>query len=155
MNNGCKIRVAFIIAAVAAVSIFLTARNRRRGRNRNDKSPSTSCYLHSEPKPQGAFKRVLADNSYTPFKHLKKTSDSSSNGYIFSLVFLCLISEKVKRKRLNRVKKFYVFDWSWLPVAVIVGEYVIVVVVVIEFSLLPILRRHFFLWFLPLFRELK
>ncbi|KAH6785648.1 hypothetical protein C2S51_038103 [Perilla frutescens var. frutescens] len=30
-----------------------------------------SCYLNSESKPQHKFKRVLADNSYSQFKHLK------------------------------------------------------------------------------------
>ncbi|XP_020973967.1 protein RRP6-like 3 isoform X1 [Arachis ipaensis] len=79
MNNGNKMRAAFIIATVTAISIFLTAMNRRRIRNRNKKSPSSSCYLHSEPKPQSSFKRVLADNSYTPFKHLKNLNDSSNN----------------------------------------------------------------------------
>ncbi|MED6147617.1 hypothetical protein PIB30_045531 [Stylosanthes scabra] len=83
MNNGNKMRMAFVIATVTAISIFLTAMNRRRirnrNRNRNNKSPSSSCYLHSEPKPQSAFKRVLADNSYTPFKHFKNPNDSSNN----------------------------------------------------------------------------
>lgn len=29
-----------------------------------------SCYLYAESKPQHSFKRVLADNSYSQFKHL-------------------------------------------------------------------------------------
>ncbi|PIN22164.1 Ribonuclease D [Handroanthus impetiginosus] len=39
-----------------------------------------SCYLNTETKPQYAFKRVLADSSYSQFKHLKlDTADSHSN----------------------------------------------------------------------------
>ncbi|XP_061348771.1 protein RRP6-like 3 [Gastrolobium bilobum] len=71
-------RVAFTIATLAAIiSIFYTAR--RHSRRKQHKSPSSSCYLYSEPKPQYAFKRLLADNSYTPFKHLN-LNDSTSNG---------------------------------------------------------------------------
>ncbi|KAL8474285.1 hypothetical protein ACS0TY_030930 [Phlomoides rotata] len=35
------------------------------------------CYLSSESKPQHAFKRVLADNSYSQFKHLKRQETAS------------------------------------------------------------------------------
>ncbi|KAK4484838.1 hypothetical protein RD792_007438 [Penstemon davidsonii] len=35
------------------------------------KRKKNSFYLNTEPKPQHAFKRVLADNSYSQFKHLK------------------------------------------------------------------------------------
>ncbi|KAK6134730.1 hypothetical protein DH2020_031532 [Rehmannia glutinosa] len=39
-----------------------------------------SCYLNTEPKPQYGFKRVLADNSYSQFKHLKlHTADAHSD----------------------------------------------------------------------------
>ncbi|GER53229.1 polynucleotidyl transferase [Striga asiatica] len=38
-----------------------------------------SCYLNTEHKPQHSFKRVLADNSYSQFKHLKlHTAESQS-----------------------------------------------------------------------------
>ncbi|XP_057792686.1 protein RRP6-like 3 isoform X2 [Salvia miltiorrhiza] len=35
------------------------------------------CYLITEPKPQYKFKRVLADNSYSQFKHLKLHAEDS------------------------------------------------------------------------------
>ncbi|CAJ1979053.1 unnamed protein product [Sphenostylis stenocarpa] len=79
MNNGytVRVRVAFTVATVAAVaaimSIFSAARRRKQRQ-----SCSGSCYLHSEQKQQSAFKRVLADNSYTPFKHL---SNNQLEGY--------------------------------------------------------------------------
>ncbi|KAE9593071.1 putative ribonuclease D [Lupinus albus] len=77
MNNAHKQRVAFVIATtIAAISIFFTVR--RRISRRKHKSSSSSCYLHSEPKPQRVFKRVLADNSYAQFKHLK-LNDSTSD----------------------------------------------------------------------------
>ncbi|KAL3635438.1 hypothetical protein CASFOL_019985 [Castilleja foliolosa] len=42
--------------------------------------PKKSCYLNAEHKPQHAFKRVLADNSYSQFEHLKlHTADSQSD----------------------------------------------------------------------------
>ncbi|KAJ7981294.1 protein RRP6-like 3 isoform X1 [Quillaja saponaria] len=68
MENGYRMRIALAVASVAAISIYFTRCYRRW---RIQKSPSSSCYLHAEPKPQYAFKRVLADNSYNPFKHLK------------------------------------------------------------------------------------
>lgn len=47
------------------------------------------CYLISESKPQLKFKRVLADNSYSQFKHLKlHAADSITEGII--CVFLCV-----------------------------------------------------------------
>lgn len=50
-------------------------------RRKHRESPSSSCYSHSEPKPQSAFKRVLADNSYAPFKHLSfDASENTGNG---------------------------------------------------------------------------
>lgn len=73
MENGYKMRVAFAIASVAAISIYFAAWYRSR---RKQKSSTSSCYLHFEPKPQYAFKRVLADNSYTAFKHLKLNQSS-------------------------------------------------------------------------------
>ncbi|QCD87933.1 protein RRP6-like 3 isoform X1 [Vigna unguiculata] len=74
MSN--RMRVTFTVATVAVaaaiISIFLAARRRRK-----HDSSSSSCYLHSEQKPQSAFKRVLSDNSYTPFKHLSNDEDAS------------------------------------------------------------------------------
>ncbi|KZV17721.1 hypothetical protein F511_01530 [Dorcoceras hygrometricum] len=66
-------RAAAAAAAVIAFTCFLalaiSARlvkhllvNRKRKK---------SCYLNTEPKPQNTFRRVLADNSFSQFKHLK------------------------------------------------------------------------------------
>ncbi|OVA11482.1 HRDC domain [Macleaya cordata] len=79
MENKEKIKVVvFAIACFAAVSIFATSHYRRR--RRNQKSYQTPCYLVTDDsKPQSTFKRVLADNSYTTFKHFKHDEDKSSN----------------------------------------------------------------------------
>ncbi|XP_013631047.1 PREDICTED: uncharacterized protein LOC106336681 isoform X2 [Brassica oleracea var. oleracea] len=65
-----KVKLAITVASLVAVTVLLAAEYRRR-RRKPTSSPS-SCYLHSETKPQFGFKRVLADNSYSGFKHLKK-----------------------------------------------------------------------------------
>ncbi|KAG2712218.1 hypothetical protein I3760_04G114400 [Carya illinoinensis] len=79
----------------AALSIFFAAAQYRRRRQNNHKCSPKSCYLQADQtKPQHAFKRVLADNSYSPFKHLKLDASrhdnaSSSHPYqaeIFELV---------------------------------------------------------------------
>ncbi|XP_057956377.1 protein RRP6-like 3 isoform X2 [Malania oleifera] len=68
MENRAKIKIAFAIACFAAISILVAAQKRKR---RKQKQSPTSCYLKTELKPQHAFKCVLADNSYSPFKHFK------------------------------------------------------------------------------------
>ncbi|KAJ4851231.1 hypothetical protein Tsubulata_022285 [Turnera subulata] len=70
-----KIKIAVAIVSLATLSVILTAQYRRR---RRQNRPWTSCYLHSDPKPQLSFKRVLADNSSSPFKHLKLNGDSDN-----------------------------------------------------------------------------
>ncbi|XP_062009458.1 protein RRP6-like 3 isoform X1 [Rosa rugosa] len=53
-----------VAAALASLCVFFLYRRRRRN------CPQTHCYLRDDPnKPQHGFKRVLADNSYSPFKH--------------------------------------------------------------------------------------
>ncbi|CAM8995710.1 unnamed protein product [Rhodiola kirilowii] len=59
-----KFKLAIAIVSFAAVSLLLATQYRRRR-----KASSNPCYLHSDFKPQHAFKRVLADSSYSPFKH--------------------------------------------------------------------------------------
>ncbi|XP_028060286.1 protein RRP6-like 3 isoform X2 [Camellia sinensis] len=71
MENKTKIKIAFTIATIAcfaAISVFITAQYRKQ-RKQKQQSRNT-CYLKTEPKPQDAFKRVLADNSFSAFKHL-------------------------------------------------------------------------------------
>ncbi|CAN6843024.1 unnamed protein product [Brassica oleracea] len=65
-----KVQLAITVASLVAATVLFAAEYRRR-RRKPTSSPS-SCYLHSETKPQFGFKRVLADNSYSGFKHLKK-----------------------------------------------------------------------------------
>ncbi|XP_024960832.1 protein RRP6-like 3 isoform X2 [Cynara cardunculus var. scolymus] len=75
MENKDKIKIAFTISCLAVVSIVLANKIRK---HRKRKQNISSCYLKSEAKPQQNFKRVLASNSYAPFKHLK-LDDSSSD----------------------------------------------------------------------------
>lgn len=96
MNNERKLRVAFVIATIAAISIFFTAR-RRISRRKHKSTSTSSCYLHSEQKPQRVFKRVLADNSYAPFKHLK-LNDSTSDGTFLTGFSVWLPMKWRKRK---------------------------------------------------------
>ncbi|KAK4741810.1 hypothetical protein SAY87_025398 [Trapa incisa] len=62
-----RVRVALTVASFAVLSIFFALQYRRRKPQRR----SSSCYLSADWKPQHSFKRVLADNSFAPFKHLK------------------------------------------------------------------------------------
>ncbi|XP_039019103.1 protein RRP6-like 3 isoform X2 [Hibiscus syriacus] len=71
-----KLKILLTIASVAAISIFITARLVRRRRRFNQRRPQIPCYLHSEIKPPLSFKRVLADNSYSPFSHFNSQPDS-------------------------------------------------------------------------------
>lgn len=61
-----KVKIALVVASFAALTILFTARRRRKQRR-----VRSSCYLRDDQKPQYAFKRVLADNSYSAFKHFK------------------------------------------------------------------------------------
>ncbi|KAA8524681.1 hypothetical protein F0562_011104 [Nyssa sinensis] len=76
MENKKKIKIAFTVACLAAISMFLTTQYRK---HRKQKKFWSSCYLKTEPKPQNKFKRVLADNSYAPFKHLKLSDSNNEN----------------------------------------------------------------------------
>nr|CAD1819223.1 unnamed protein product [Ananas comosus var. bracteatus] len=73
------IRVAIVAAAaislVASAALLLLRQRRRRRRRRRVACGGGGrrrrrCF-EPEEKPQNRFKRVLADNSYSPFKHLK------------------------------------------------------------------------------------
>ena len=77
-----KVKLAITVASLVAVTVLLAAEYRRR-RRKPTSSPS-SCYLHSETKPQFGFKRVLADNSYSGFKHLKKKKLEDGGGFNIS-----------------------------------------------------------------------
>lgn len=75
-----KVKLVITVASVVAVTVLFVAEYRRRRHRRRQTSPISCCYLHSELKPQFGFKRVLADNSYTGFKHVKFDDVSSSIG---------------------------------------------------------------------------
>ncbi|KAM1324382.1 hypothetical protein PS2_045156 [Malus domestica] len=68
--KGRNLKIAVVaLASLTALSVFFFARHRRRRRNAN--CPLSRCYLRADHlKLQYGFKRVLADNSYSPFKHL-------------------------------------------------------------------------------------
>ncbi|KAL8238235.1 hypothetical protein R6Q59_019316 [Mikania micrantha] len=74
MESQVNLKIAFTISCLAVVSILLANILRKQ---RNRKQNISSCYLKSEAKPQHNFKRVLANNSYAPFKHLKLDESSS------------------------------------------------------------------------------
>ncbi|XP_073115573.1 protein RRP6-like 3 isoform X2 [Elaeis guineensis] len=64
-----KINAIVAIACAAAVSLVVAALYRRLRRRR---AAGWRCCSEFEDKPQNRFKRVLADNSYAPFKHFKR-----------------------------------------------------------------------------------
>ncbi|KAK3445922.1 hypothetical protein EUGRSUZ_A01124 [Eucalyptus grandis] len=70
MERDRKLRMAIAFASVAALSAFLAVHYHRRRRKQRSRGGG-ACYLRAESKPQHGFRRVLADNSYSPFKHLK------------------------------------------------------------------------------------
>jgi cation-transporting P-type ATPase D len=76
---------AALAAAAACFAVLAAAallhRRRRRGQppasprrveERRSRRARRAC--EEEEKPQGRFKRALADNSYSPFKHLRRQS---------------------------------------------------------------------------------
>ncbi|XP_023639722.1 protein RRP6-like 3 isoform X3 [Capsella rubella] len=73
-----KAKIVITVASLVAVTVLFVTEYRRRRHRRKKTSHLSSCYLHSELKPQFGFKRVLADNSYSEFKHLKLDDASSS-----------------------------------------------------------------------------
>lgn len=95
MENKYKIQIVLIATAISI--FFFTTKFRRHGKK--SRKSSSSCYLKTEPKPQHYFKRVLADNSYSPFKHL--ILNLSNDGTYFST------SEIASPYFLNLVSDFY------------------------------------------------
>jgi cation-transporting P-type ATPase D len=84
---------AALAAAAACFAVLAAAallhRRRRRGQppasprrveERRSRRARRAC--EEEEKPQGRFKRVFADNSYSPFKHLRRQSaDPAVDGH--------------------------------------------------------------------------
>ncbi|WZY92634.1 hypothetical protein YC2023_064963 [Brassica napus] len=79
MEVNDKVKIVTTVASLVAATVLLVAEYRRRRHGRKQTSSPSSCYLHSETKPQFGFKRVLADNSYSGFKHMKKLDDFVTN----------------------------------------------------------------------------
>lgn len=89
MTNAHRMCVAFTVATLstAAAVIYVLFAARRRKQHK-----SSPCYLHSEQKPQcAAFKRVVADNSYTPFKHLINDDENASNSHPYEAEITALL----------------------------------------------------------------
>ncbi|XP_043688874.1 protein RRP6-like 3 isoform X2 [Telopea speciosissima] len=78
MENKDKIKVVAAIACLAVISVFITTQYRRKRRAFKTSSKKL-CYIETEQKPQSIFKRVLADNSYTPFKHFKRNEANNEH----------------------------------------------------------------------------
>ncbi|KAL7185795.1 hypothetical protein ACSBR2_027706 [Camellia fascicularis] len=98
MENKTKIKITFTIATIAcfaAISVFITAQYRKQ-RKQKQQSRNT-CYLKTEPKPQDAFKRVLADNSFSPFKHLNHNKENLSSEHPYKAEIEALLkSDRVE-----------------------------------------------------------
>ncbi|XP_064962122.1 protein RRP6-like 3 isoform X3 [Musa acuminata AAA Group] len=62
-----------LVAIVCVAAFFVAASSVRRWRRRRrQRTFGGNCCSELEDKPQNRFKRVLADNSYSPFKHFKR-----------------------------------------------------------------------------------
>lgn len=83
MDKKNNIKAMLAIVCVATISAFAIATHYRR-KLKQQKARGLCC-PDSEKKPQNSFKRVLADNSYSPFKHLKR--EGGGNG-IFNILLL-------------------------------------------------------------------
>ncbi|XP_020884168.1 protein RRP6-like 3 isoform X2 [Arabidopsis lyrata subsp. lyrata] len=91
-----KAKIVITVASLVAVTVLFVAEYRRRHRKKQTSSSLSSCYLHSELKSQFGFKRVLADNSYSEFKHLKlddasSSLENSSNGHPYETEITVLL----------------------------------------------------------------
>lgn len=84
MEVNEKVKIVISVASIMAVTVLVVAEYHRRRYRKKQTSSLSSCYLHSELKPQFSFKRVLADNCYSGFKHLKLDDASSSIGSTIS-----------------------------------------------------------------------
>ncbi|XP_030539698.1 protein RRP6-like 3 isoform X1 [Rhodamnia argentea] len=88
MESNRKLKMAIAFASVAALSVFFSLHYRRR---RKQRSRRCACYLRADSKPQDSFRRVLADNSYSPFKHLKLEDGDSSYSHPYEAEITALL----------------------------------------------------------------
>ncbi|KAM7271020.1 hypothetical protein ACFE04_030234 [Oxalis oulophora] len=97
MEYKDKVKIAFAVLSLAAISILYTSSRRRRRRRRSQilqKGPQSCCYLQNyhKEKPQFAFKRVFADNSYSQFKHFNINNEKPSNSHPYESEITDLIN---------------------------------------------------------------
>lgn len=79
-SSALRTRAAVAATCVAVLAAAAVLLHRRRRRNRAPASPRRLGWRRRRPrraceeeeKPQDRFKRVLADNSYSAFKHLRR-----------------------------------------------------------------------------------
>ncbi|KAL3509763.1 hypothetical protein ACH5RR_029164 [Cinchona calisaya] len=109
MEDRSKFKLALSISITIAISIFFAAQFRKT-KSKKQRKPSKSCYLDTETpkKPQFNFKRVFADNSYSPFKHLKLHNPPSNGGeeYVNVHPYKAEIGELLKNLNAEFVELF-------------------------------------------------
>ncbi|XP_078428552.1 polynucleotidyl transferase, ribonuclease H fold protein with HRDC domain-containing protein isoform X1 [Wolffia australiana] len=97
-------RVVVAMAAIAALAAAVVLWRRWKwsdekdlaGEVEKDGATENLCLLEFEKKPQKSFRRVLADNSYKAFKHLKREEDSreiSSERHAFEYEITLLLEQ--------------------------------------------------------------
>ncbi|CAK7348974.1 unnamed protein product [Dovyalis caffra] len=98
MEYRDKIKITAVtitsLAALSSVIFLITTFShyyRRRRKQQRRRRQSSSCYLQSNQKPQLSFKRVLVDNSFSQFKHLKLLAENSSNLHPYDAEIKALI----------------------------------------------------------------
>ncbi|XP_031473178.1 protein RRP6-like 3 isoform X2 [Nymphaea colorata] len=73
-----KMRTTYVVACLAAVALGLYAYATLHGQKKKGRR-RLQCCLEINKKPQSRFKVVLADNSFSPFEHLKREGHKSEN----------------------------------------------------------------------------
>ncbi|RWR88447.1 protein RRP6-like protein 3 isoform X2 [Cinnamomum micranthum f. kanehirae] len=79
MDQKKNIKAMLAITCFATISVFAVAIYYRRKKLKQKKKTRSLCCSDWEKKPQNSFKRILADNSYSPFKHLKREGRQNEN----------------------------------------------------------------------------
>lgn len=89
MEHTGKTKIAIAVACLAAtISVIVVTIYRKPRKNKQQLTDSSSCYLKTKQKPQHSFKRVLADNSYSQFKHLNLSTSQTNGGtiYVYNII---------------------------------------------------------------------
>ncbi|XP_027170056.1 protein RRP6-like 3 [Coffea eugenioides] len=108
-DRSSKFKLALSITVAVAISIILAVQIRK-NRRQKQKKQSKSCYLDTESprKPQFSFKRVVADNSYSQFKHLKlqEAAGAANGDYVNVHPYKAEIGELLKNLNAEFVELF-------------------------------------------------